>query len=466
MNLTKANVLKMLENDEKVIYKDLPEKLRADMDIYKLVSKTNRICFKYAVGDNILRNEGLIKDAIKGTYYNYDYIPEDLKQNKELNLQLIKINPSIYKRMNVDMQSDEDIFLKAMNSLVGEEIIIYVKNYFTNSKRILISMLENHIRVGVSIFSDKLKGDKELLKQICSLRPQEIVYFKKEIREQKDILRLWLKNNVENIIYFDYKEEYLPLYKAACEKEIKIFSLFPEEVRGNKNFILDLLIEKDMHYRNKLIIGGLAPNLANDRDVFLKLAKVKSSDFDLLLPESLYDDVEILSEYVKNKERVIGKKSFVIALHKHKEVALLLENLDYKLLPKKLQNSVHFNSELFEKDDVYFKFAPDAIRGNKNFIKKYATFNKNNFSCVPLEAKTNVTFMIELLKDNIDLLDIMPKEVRLNREVLDNFRGYISTSKYKFKEEYEELQRMNREEELHYILKKNDDETIKKKKKI
>ncbi len=476
----KAEIIEKFNKGEILAYKDFTEELRKDPDVYKAAIKLNKLAYKYALGD-ILKDKEMIKLAIKATHYNYKTVPEELKSDKNLNLELVMINPSIFKLMKEESQKDEDIFSLVLARLGEDDSIMYVKKYFKDSENILMKVIENKLRYGIHVFSDKLKNDKKILEKILPMRREEICYFSKEVRDRKDVFDMCIENNYENIVYFDYKKENIPVYKKACEINMRLFSFLPEEIRDNKEFVMSLLknTNESMHMNdeinNTIILSGIKDKLKNDREFFLEIASFKwSSNFSHLLPKKFWEDKDILKAYVLTNLRSTRfiDKSFSIELHQYQDIAEILlenDNLKYEELSDEIKNSFQFNEKALSLNASFFKFMNNKMKSHPAFVKKYGAVSKENFKHVPVETKRDIQLMIESLNANVhlfvDLFQLLPEDTKLDKILLNEFRILLRKFKNIFHSENMQLEKYDREDYLNEKMKESD-RVITKRKKI
>lgn len=98
-------------------YEELPEILKNDKEILLKNIETypiERFYFDVDVPLELRNDKDIALASINNLYYNYNHLPEELKNDSEFNLKAIKANYKIYKYLNEEYKNDKKFVLSAM----------------------------------------------------------------------------------------------------------------------------------------------------------------------------------------------------------------------------------------------------------------------------------------------------------------------------------------------------------------
>ena len=137
-------------------------------DGFKLVSKYHKNI--YSLSEELQNNKDIILHIVKNNNNGYKYVPEKLKNDRDIIFECVKKNNNVYKNISEDLKSDTEIALVALKKNItllklapfiirnNPDIILEIIKNNTNSFRYICKSLE--------YISDELKNNKNFILKV------------------------------------------------------------------------------------------------------------------------------------------------------------------------------------------------------------------------------------------------------------------------------------------------------------
>ena len=172
-------------NWEDDIMKFIPDKFYNDKDVMMLMLDINT-CSVYYASDKLLHNKPYLKKAVKNADIICDFIPNDILYNKKDVLPLLKVNGEVYRYLPEELKNDKELALIAMkapgNTIAYENLSFELRCDYDILRTLIfnledydIDMLPNLTR-GI-VIPEELINDDKCVKEIVNLYRESITGF-------------------------------------------------------------------------------------------------------------------------------------------------------------------------------------------------------------------------------------------------------------------------------------------------
>ena len=172
-------------NWEDDIMKFIPDKFYNDKDIMMLMLDLNT-CSVYSASDKLLHNKTYLKKAVKNADIICDFIPKDILIDKKAVLPLLKVNGEVYRYLPEELKNDKELALIAMKSLgntTAYKNLSFELRCDYDILRTLIFNLHHHdidmlpnVTRGI-VVPDALINDDKCVKKLVDLYTMDITGF-------------------------------------------------------------------------------------------------------------------------------------------------------------------------------------------------------------------------------------------------------------------------------------------------
>lgn len=289
-----------IDNNLKEAKKNINKELSKEEILEKFNWSNVELDFCDKVFDNIRNDEDVAIAACSNNINNVKYIGENLKNDKNFIINLIK--KSQYGNLLYDINSN-----------------------LLDDKEVVLIALEN--KLDTDLISDRLKEDKEIAIKAVRFYSNALVNFKlyqdceevislalekkyfsldynnvsARLRKNKDLMLKAIDSNPYNLEFLDNElKSDLDIVKKALDKKLFTIEHANADVKNNKNFIMPYL------EKSNIIFKFLSEELKNDIEVVYK-AFVSINDIAVLdfTSEKIKKDlnyIEFVESGRKNKE--------------------------------------------------------------------------------------------------------------------------------------------------------------------
>lgn len=278
--------------------------------------------FYFSSGKNINGNEAL-KDPkflffiLKKDAQIFEYIQEELKNNKDFLLEAIKNNHSVLQYVSEELKNERSFILECVK--VNGYALFDTKEKFKNDKEIVLEAVKNKGE-SLKYASEFLKADKDVVLEAVKNYGESIQYASEFLKTDKDVVLEAVKNNkmskdylnrdLKNFINKQEREE--DNFNLILENFITTNNVSKENKEDNiKNHALFPIVRitqiKNEFYSENVNEPTIAEAI-KDPKFALHLVKQNGS-YLYELPEDLRNNKEIVLEAVKNNGKALNYAS-------------------------------------------------------------------------------------------------------------------------------------------------------------
>lgn len=162
--------------------------------------------FKSIVGNTIFTDKELIHEIniqgkefiVRNDINLLDFITFELKQDKELILDIIKINPTNYALIKNDLKDDKEIMLTAIEK--QPTMFAYTSAKFKDEEEV-VNLAISKAADNFSYISGRLRGSKNFIIEVLKKHPRIITYIDPTLKSDIELLsKFWesIKKNYSN----------------------------------------------------------------------------------------------------------------------------------------------------------------------------------------------------------------------------------------------------------------------------
>jgi len=314
--------------------------------------------------------------------------PETLLNDESFIRCAVKIKGDVLKLCPQNVRNNKDIVLGAINNDLWS--VMYASDELKNDREVVLKSVKSRSDLYDKhlLFPDQLKNDIEFLKQIISSNAFNIKFIPEKHAHQKILYLLAIKSSSAIIEFINKDAHGIKSYIInEFKKNLKNFEfclnaviensysydLLDEEIKKDKNFISQILLELDKKDKIKDDRRYLCEKLL---ETILSLS-TENIDLILQLIKVIYDD------------------------------SYLLKNI-YKFLPKQLQldkkfimKSIAFNYEVFEFVDEIFRDDPEVVL---HAINLHNIIEKNKRSFNGIKKESPLKYASDKIKNNYQIV--------------------------------------------------------------
>ena len=326
------------------------------------IVKINGVAIIYL--DEFKYDKNVIQEAAKTYKDALQFAHSDLRDNKEYMLEILKYNGLALEYVSERLRDDWDICLTAVKQSIGA--INFVSDKFLEDRNFVLEVVKTNGYKLLS-FNPKFQYDKGIVLE--AVKTGGLVYqhiVNDNFKKDKEIALEAVKKNKDNINYV------------------------PEELKLNKDFILDVLRNTNIALYKILLIDRPS-KLVDDEEVIL--AAIKNSEIDISLASpTLIEDRDFIIKCVRVNPRIIqyipgycNDREIIKEAVKKDGYALqyalddLVNDKDFVLEMVRIDN----NAYLFIGEDLIYDrdIALEAIKSSNGIIlpEVYGLMKMNNY---------------------------------------------------------------------------------------
>ena len=292
--------------------------------------------------DNVIIQEAAktYKDALK-------FANSDLLDNKEYMLEILKYNGIALDYASERLRNDWDICLTAVKQYTGA--INFISLEIRENRNFVLEIVKKD---GYKLFSfnSRFQYDREIVLE--AVKTNGLVYQNMlcdDFRKDKEIAKEAVKENLNNINYV------------------------PEELKLDKEFVLDVLRNTGVQL-NRIILINRPSKLVNDEEVILAAVKNDDADINLASP------------------RLIEDRDFIIkCVHVNPYIL--------KYLPGYI-NDREIVKEAVKKDVYALQFAVDDLVNDKDFVLEMIRIDCNAYLFRGEDIENDRDIALEAIKNS------------------------------------------------------------------
>lgn len=336
---------------------DIPEEYREIRDFALFtVSKNGNFFPKFS--EEIKNDKEVAYRAILDSPKVYRYIPDELKQEK--NLSMIGFSGHLDNIQYLPMKFRRDI-----------DFLIQSLEYFHENRK------NNVFRVNFQIIphlEDDIVKNLDLLKTILTVEPSNYMYLPREFKNRKDLALIAIKNSKNVFEYFeDEIQEEKEIYEIALEESSNL-KFMDDSFRKDQQFVFKWVKKNREIFSHSLLI--------NDKDFVSKIIKEIDKPLNSFLE---FKNRDLFLEIITKNPMEIHK----LAIGWQND----MYNDDFEIMIKILSFKPPFikdyNGNLFE---------------DENFVIQLILSNKQTLPFIPKKYKEGLrvkSFLSGILLNNI-----------------------------------------------------------------
>lgn len=316
-NIELYNLSNVLKNDSFIIIKLMKN--------YGYIYKS---CSTY-----IKSNKKIILFAIKYDYNLFEYIPDNIKDDQFMILELLIINIKIIEFLKIT-----DILIKLIINNIEkfvEDDLIKILNY------------------------NKINNNKDLVSKILSINGLFLKYITNDLLNDKSILLIAINNNGLSYEYIPEEYKYdSNIYNIALKKDIKSFKFLPKKIKSIEEIIYFAIkngvdiqyINNKYLYNREYLIEGIKKNFKNIKYVPLRF------QYDIEFNQEIIEYNKEIIKYINNEKILIR--------------LLEINNELYNYISPIFKGNNNFIEKLLDKIPYLIKYVPTKFKTNKNLVLK------------------------------------------------------------------------------------------------
>lgn len=226
------------------VYEFVPEELKSDKDVL-----TEAIRYGGDVLDEMdeemFRDMDIVRVIVETFPYDYEYLPEDMQSSKEVAMECLKVRGDVYECFNDELRKDPEIMEAAIRN--GLDLSEINPNRWPG---------------------DAVEGSEELLKR-------------------EELIRIAIENIDGNQLAHAAEEAWKnkDLVKLAFSKGYSEVGKLPKHMKGDRKLVLqavkNMVPERFQHDVPQLF--SMAEELRRDEDFLLELIAVREEVFQLIM---------------------------------------------------------------------------------------------------------------------------------------------------------------------------------------
>ena len=245
--------------------------------------------------------------------HEYNKIGKELRDDPELMLKAVKINPYIYRYLTSKVKTDIRIVLEIVNNAPNElRYLLKVgkkqRKPISENKNIALIVAEKDHKLLFEVFSENILSDKDILNICFSINDK--VEFKKKLYENT-----WAIKYIEPNLWKDD----LKIIQKALKNDGSLFEILPEEFKHNKRLALiaiknfpdaleycseelyddEEIINAALQEDSEDILSYASDRLRSNYDIVYKAVKVDGLNLQYA-SEVLQDNKEIVLQAIKD----------------------------------------------------------------------------------------------------------------------------------------------------------------------
>jgi hypothetical protein len=197
------------------VFKNASEQLKNNRELVLSLVKLNGRTLKYA--SNILKNDKeIVWEALKNDLNAFKYISDDLKNDRKIVLFVIKEAGVLYQYVSENLRNDREIALLSMKT--HGLSLEFVSKTFKNDYEIVLTAVK-HFSSALHYASDEMKNNKSIVLAAVKSEPFALVYASDELKNDFDIVFVAVTEKGNSLTYAsDELKDNIDIVKAAIQK--------------------------------------------------------------------------------------------------------------------------------------------------------------------------------------------------------------------------------------------------------
>lgn len=421
------HIIQKLLREEEVDFVSLDDELKKDPDIYALCLSKNPSLIAYFI-DDFLDNISVANEVVKVankkfknfservrsdpnvcvTALIYDensftHIGDSLKKSEEFLLRALKYQEKIFPLINSELRLDDRFREKAVD--INYFLLEYVHEKARDDEYMLKRVQKDPYALIYA--GEDLKNDFHLVRSILKKNVNVYNDISARLRANKELALLAVNINGYNLsVCSDELRDDYDVAKAAVLKDNRMGGYMSNRLRGDKKLVLEILGSID---KKEDFLPYIRSSLFNDEEVVSEMLKNKNDftvDFVNRVPEKLRENTEIM------KKRLMISPEKVIE-YEEKRFGYLgsidLNKTEYEKVKK-------FMKEMIEINPITMKYISEKFKMNKEFyFENEILINQNK----------------EVLEEDFNNLRMFLREKELNETMAERNVGINNRTRKK-----------------------------------
>ncbi|MDY6072143.1 MAG: DUF4116 domain-containing protein [Bacilli bacterium] len=347
---------------------------------------------------------------------NYDWyyhLSDNLKNDIEIISDIIINNPDRVDLISKIENADKDIFLK-----LAKKTSLY--SNFPDKFKNDINIIETAISANIEIFnelSDNLKNDKRIIQIFVSnlsvWKIDKLSNYSLKISSRDEMKELLNLNGCAIFLGTDELKNDESLIKLSVSKEPYIYQYLDEKFK--KNYDIMLIASKKNSYAMCQYFDGVI----NDKKAILSIID-DEPDVLAYASNQLKDDIE-LAEHALKKD-IYTLKYLSDRLRNDKKIINIVMNTESYHKPYYyFGNTILNDREFILSIDDYsiIDYVPVKFKSDKEFVGKMIDLDEKNISKIDLKLFYDVDFIIDKIKNNLNLLEFFPIQIKNDKKLIN-----------------------------------------------
>ena len=353
----------------------IPEELKNDEDvILKVIGKDMLLINGFP--NNLRNNKDFILRAVKVNCFALKYASDSLKDDKEVVLKAIENNADAIKYASDRLKDNKEVMLKAVEH--DGNALMYAF-YLRDDKEVVLKAIENNIDA-IKYASDRLKHDKDVILKIMEIDKDSDIssYFTDELKDDKEVMLIAVENNGFMLKYASdkLKDDKDIVLKAVNQNGLALIYA-SDRLKNDKEVVLKAIES------NTYAIEYASDELKKDKDIILKLIEKDGNGFvyPAYFTDELKDDKEFMLKAIERNALLLIDASN--RLKDDKDVVLKAVNKNGSALiydSDRLKNDKDVVLKAIESNVYAIEYASDELKKDKDIILKFIEKDANAYS--------------------------------------------------------------------------------------
>ena len=360
--------------------------------------------------------------ALKNGLTSYSDLSLEMQENKDVALQAVKIDPSIFKDLPKILRAEYQIALASINNQSDDDDndivklnMQYISLHLLSDKDFIIEII---YKIGGKLLkyaSQELKADREIVLAAIKNHGCSLEYASEELKTDREVVLAAIKNNGESLKYASEElKTDRELVLAAVKNKGWSLVYASQELKADREIVLAAVKKygESLKYASQ--------KLKSDREIVL--AAVKNHGQSLVYAsEKLKADSEVVLAAVKNKgwsleyvsEELKADREIVLAAVKNHGQSLVYASEKLKADSEVVLAAVKNNGRSLE-------YVSEELKADREVVLAAV---KNDSECLQYASA-------ELRKTTAFIIEVIDNEIELDNENYSLHKGKNLISKY------------------------------------
>lgn len=276
-----------MENNNKLI-----EEL--SINIYRSLSRDNDCKVLDKISKELFRDKKFIFDALpkirKSSHLTFmEYVHDDIKNDKNIGLELIKINPILIQVLSSELKNDDKLILKLTDEY--PHVLKHASDNLKNNKNFILKFIDivepTYLGICSGYFSRHLQNDKEIALTMVKKYGFTLRDLLSQFKDDEQVVKQAIKGAAGSIEYASNRlKDDKEISLLAIQKNGLLIKFLSERLKGDAHVALEAYLS------NKDSIEFISPKLKQelkDQDIIKYLERAALKD---TLKDELSDNRE------------------------------------------------------------------------------------------------------------------------------------------------------------------------------